>query len=576
MQVVFETFRPDGTGWSACFDQPNRVYVARRRSEVIQHLKTVELACQAGKWAVLVLTYEASRAFDPAFRVHDALGLPLMWAGIYDGTVECPAPSHASYSVPRWEPAISHEQYANAIHTIHKYIEAGLTYQVNYTFPLKSEFRGDAWAWYRDLAPAQGAGFSAYVDLGPWALLSLSPELFFERKGVTVTVRPMKGTMPRGRWREEDEQMVSRLRTDPKNRAENVMIVDLLRNDLGRIARAGTVRPVSLFEVETYESILQMTSTIEATCVPGVGLVEIFTALFPCGSVTGAPKISTMGIIRDLETGPRGVYTGAIGFIKPGGDCTFNVAIRTIHLDRDTGVATFGVGGGVTYDSTAPAEYDECLLKAEFLSKPPNDFDLFETILFEDGQYYLLEAHLARMRESAAYFRFRFPERDIRAELEAARTGRRPGAARVRVLLRRRGAFTVATSELVRDPHRIRGVALAEQPASSREPSIFHKTTNRRFYEEALQGRPDVDDIIFWNEQGEITESSIANVVIPDGERNWTPPVDCGLLAGTLRAELIALGEIQERRILKSQLREGQRIYLINSVQSWMAAEIVK
>src|SRR5258708_38150707 len=202
----------------------------------------------------------------------------------------------------------------------------------------------------------------------------------------------MKGTMPRGRWQDEDQQMISRLRRDPKNRAENVMIVDLLRNDLGKLARAGSVRPITLFDVEVYENVLQMTSTIEAACAPGKGLVDILAALFPCGSVTGAPKISTMAIISELETGPRGVYTGAIGFIKPGGDCTFNVAIRTICLNKETGVAIFGVGGGITYDSTAEAEYDECLLKAGFLSNRGPEFDLFETVLLQDGEYYLLEA----------------------------------------------------------------------------------------------------------------------------------------------------------------------------------------
>ncbi|HKP13360.1 MAG TPA: aminodeoxychorismate synthase component I, partial [Blastocatellia bacterium] len=454
-------------------------------------------------------------------------------------------------------------------------IADGDTYQVNYTFPLKSRFGGDARSWYADLKAAQQADYCAYLDTGRHLILSLSPELFFERRGARLTTRPMKGTAARGRFLEEDDERAAGLRASAKDAAENLMIVDLLRNDLGKIAVTGSVRVPRLFAVERYPTLLQMTSTVEAECRPDTGLLDIFKALFPCGSITGAPKLRTMEIIRELEPRPRGVYTGAIGLVRPGGDAVFNVAIRTLVLDKQTGEVTFGVGGGITADSTAAAEYDECALKAGFLSRRAKPFQLVETLLLERGAYFLLERHLERMKASARYFGFVWDEESARAALDEIRLAHPRGGWRVRLLCADDATVTGAAEAMGLDAERRYRVALAARPVDANDAMLFHKTTDRRAYEDEVRRRPDVDDIIFWNERGEVTESAIANVVLIDEGRKWTPPRACGLLRGTLAAELISAGELSERVITKAELERAQTFYLINSVRKWMQAVLI-
>ncbi len=325
-----------------------------------------------------------------------------------------------SFDLSAWKSQVSRSEYSDAVSRIRDLIARGDTYQVNYTFPLLSHFNGDPSAWYDTLCTAQGAEYCAYLDLGRYKVLCISPELFFERSGDSIKTKPMKGTINRGRWAQEDEERARQLAESAKDRAENVMIVDLLRNDLGKISVPGSVTVSKLFEVERYETLWQMTSTVESTLRSDVGLADVMAALFPCGSITGAPKIRTMEIIRELEPFPRGIYTGTIGFIRPGGDCVFNVAIRTVVLDSDTGAATFGVGGGITIDSTAEREYDECLLKSSFLTAPIPRFRLLESILLEGGEFFLLSRHLDRLRASAKYFNFHFPEEQVLCELERA------------------------------------------------------------------------------------------------------------------------------------------------------------
>jgi para-aminobenzoate synthetase/4-amino-4-deoxychorismate lyase len=438
-------------------------------------------------------------------------------------------------------------------------IAAGHTYQVNYSFPLTSSFNGDAYELYRNLYLAQGAPYSAYLDLGRFKVLCLSPELFFERRGNLCITKPMKGTVKRGRWLEEDRELARWLGASVKDRADNVMIVDLLRTDLGKVSVPGSVRVSSLFDLERFETVWQMTSTVESTLNDGTSLVDLMTALFPCGSVTGAPKIRTMQIIHELERFPRGAYTGAIGFLKPGGDCIFNVAIRTVVIDTETNVATFGVGGGVTIDSTAEREYEECLVKSRFLhASPVEEFQLFESMLREDGEYFLLEPHLERLRDSAEYFGFVFNEGQIRAALDHV-----GGNGKVRLTLWKDGRFETEVSAIASFDKR--RVVLASRPDDSSNRFLYHKTTNRS----------DESDVIFWNERGEITESTIANVVVSiDGEL-CTPPVESGLLAGTFRNQLLAENKIRERVITIEELKNAEEFFLINSVRKWMSADLV-
>jgi para-aminobenzoate synthetase/4-amino-4-deoxychorismate lyase len=442
---------------------------------------------------------------------------------------------------------------------IKELIAAGDTYQVNYSFPLSASFNGDAYAWYRTLCEAQGAQYSAYIDLGRYQVLSLSPELFFERRGDRVITKPMKGTVRRGRWTAEDQELAHWLRESTKDRAENVMIVDLLRNDLGKVSIPGTVHVSSLYEIERFQTVWQMTSTVESTLKDGTSLADLMTALFPCGSITGAPKIRTMEIIRELERFPRGAYTGAIGLLKPGGDCVFNVAIRTVVIDTESQRATFGVGGGVTIDSTAEREYEECLVKSRFLNSPAVEFQLFESMLLEDGQYFLFAEHLGRLRNSAEYFGFSFSEERIRSALQSVTVS---GAFKVRLMLWKDGHVEKQVSQL--QPAIDQQVRLAATPVDSSDRFLFHKTTLGDFS----------SDVIYWNERGEVTESGIANIVVSIDGQLYTPPISSGLLAGTFRNHLLAEGKIKERVITIGELETAEEVFLINSVRKWMKTRI--
>ena len=569
--AVFESFNPLHNSWSCVLENPLVVHTARTLSEVVPLLQEADRAARHGLWAALLLSYEAAPAFESAMEVHPPNRFPLGWLAVFRGPSSRTCGfKPGSFSNPGWTASIGKGAYTAAIAAIRSAIAKGKCYQVNYTFPMESRFQGDVWAWYRALGAAQGAGYSAWIDLGRYQVLSFSPELFFEREGNVLRARPMKGTAPRGRWASEDAEQRSKLEKSEKNQAENLMIVDLLRNDLGRVSMPGTVRVPRLFDVERYATLFQMTSTIESVCRAGTGLVDLFGALFPCGSVTGAPKISSMKMIRSLEPSPRGVYTGAIGLVRPGGNCTFSVAIRTLVLDTETKRAVFGVGGGITHDSTAEDEYGECLAKACFLIDPPPAFQLIDTLRLEAGVYFLLDRHVVRMLESAAFFEFVLDEGAIRAALEAVRVGHPQGAWKVRLLVSHKGEIHSEASALIATTGQLWRVGLATAPLDSADRFLFHKTTHRSFYEQPVRERPDCDDVIFWNERGEVTESSIANVVVEmDGER-WTPPRSSGLLAGTFREELLALGEIRERVISKEDLKRAEEVFLINSVRRWM------
>jgi para-aminobenzoate synthetase/4-amino-4-deoxychorismate lyase len=526
---------------------------ARRIEDVISVLEFAEREARAGFYVAVMLSYEAAPAFDPAFVTHPPSDFPLAWASVCADTK---SDELRSYSSSAWTPLVTRDEYDESVSRIRELIADGDTYQVNYTFPLTSSFNGNAFAWYRDLCLAQGAQYSAYLDLDGYQVLCLSPELFFERRGNHVITRPMKGTVRRGRWPAEDRELAEWLQHSAKDRAENVMIVDLLRNDLGKVSIPGSVHVTSLFDLERFETVWQMTSTVESTLCEGTTLIDLMRALFPCGSITGAPKIRTMQIIRELERFPRGAYTGTIGFLKPGGDCVFNVAIRTVVIDTESEMATFGVGGGVTIDSTAEREYEECLVKSRFLREQPVEFQLFESILLEDGEYFLLHEHLERLRDSAAYFGF---ETRINADLERIAIENPRGSFKVRLMLWKdgRSEIKITPLELLGE---VKQVVLAMEPVDSSDRFLFHKTTRRR----------GGDDVIFWNERGEVTESSIANLVVPIDGDLWTPPIECGLLPGVFRNHLLARGEIKERVITIAEFQDAHEFFLINSIRKWI------
>ncbi len=541
---------------------------AHRIEDVLSVLNFAESAAHSGSYVAVMLSYEAAPAFDPALVTHAPTDFPLAWARVISDPLDVATEDRPPTPANSWTPGVSRDEYDRAVARIRDLIAAGDTYQVNYSFPLTATFVGDPYAWYQDLVLAQGAQYSAYVDLGRYKVLCLSPELFFERRGNHVITRPMKGTARRGRWAAEDQELAQRLQRSPKDRAENVMIVDLLRNDLGKVSVPGSVRVSSLFDLERFETVWQMTSTVESTLNDGTSLVELMTALFPCGSVTGAPKIRTMKIIRELEPFPRGAYTGAIGFLKPGGDCVFNVAIRTVVIDTESNVATFGVGGGVTIDSTAEREYEECLVKSRFLHTSPVVFQLFESILLQDGEYFLLPQHLKRLRNSAEFFGFTFCEGEIEPALNTVAAENPAGTLKIKLTLSKDGHVETETSAIT--TRKQLRVALSSQPVDSSDRFLFHKTTRRDFYNAQLDARPDCDDIIFWNESGEITESSIANIVVSIDGQLFTPPIASGLLAGTFRNQLLHQGKIKERVITIDEYRRANEVFLINSVRKWI------
>lgn len=568
----------DGAPRPIRFERPVRVIEARRLDDVRPALAEVERETAEGAWAAGFVTYEAAPAFDPDLVVRNGARMPLAWFGIFDapGSVAAPADGEAEI-MDAWLPDTARDEYDVAIAAIHDAIARGETEQVNYTIRLRSRFRGDAAALFERLRQAQGGhGYAADLDIGRFRILSASPELFFRRTGSRVVVRPMKGTARRGRFREEDDAAMRALAASEKDRAENRAIVELMRGELGRIARAGSVSVASLYDVERYPTVFQMTSTLEAEARPGTTLVDLFTALFPCGSVTGAPKAGTMHMIAALERSPREIYCGAIGYVEPGGDCCFNVPIRTLWLDRETGTAEYGVGGGITRASTAGAEYDEALAKALVLTRSSPRFELIETLRLEEGRYPRLERHLQRLRDSAAYFGFADPVAAARAALVAHAEATAVGVHRVRLLTDRHGAVRIESA-----PHRDDGsngerdVALAPSPVASDDPFLYHKTTHRAIHDAARAAYPACFDVLLHNERGELTEFTRGNLVVELDDGRWTPPRDAGLLAGTLRSELLERGEIAERTLRHADLERARRVWFINSLRGWVPVRVI-
>ncbi len=537
-------------GRTRVFREPIVVLEAASLDQVAPVLRSVDDHVRRGRHAVGFVSYEAAPAFDAALAAHRPGPLPLAWFGIFDAPDVPAADETAPGPSVAWRERAAAVSHGEAVEAIRGAIERGDVYQVNYTVRLDVDVRGDAGALYRRLVAAQGGGYGARLHTGRFEILSASPELFFRRDGDIITTQPMKGTARRGRWLDEDDQRAAALAASPKERAENVMIVDLIRNDLSRIAAPGSVQVPRLFEVHRLPTVLQMTSTIAARTRADVSTWDIFAALFPCGSVTGAPKIAASEMIAQLESDPRGVYCGAIGHVSPDGTSTFSVAIRTLTIDHHTGRAEYGVGGGITWDSGGAAEYDELRAKTAILTDELPRVDLIETLRLENGRYARLPYHLDRLEASATYFGF-----DSAAALRAAADRALADHARSATSTRERVRIVVAANAVVRldasplEPPSVNPpvVALASAPIRRNNRFLFHKTTHRAVYEQHRAQHPAAFDVLLWNEDDEITEFTIGNVVVElDGAR-WTPPRDCGLLAGAMRAQLLASGSIAER-----------------------------
>jgi para-aminobenzoate synthetase/4-amino-4-deoxychorismate lyase len=572
-------------------------FAARSSEDVTRVLSRAETEAAAGRWVGGFVAYDAAPGLDRSLTVRlpdpasPFASFPVAWFGVFAAreAVAPPEPSEMVRSPLRWRPSVSRERYVESIERIRQLIASGRTYQVNHTLRLRAGMNPAAREeegldrLYADLVLAQRGGFGADLRTDRFRVLSASPELFFSWEatpdGARLVTRPMKGTARRGRWADEDAVAAQALRASAKDRAENAMIVDLLRNDLGRIAVPGTVVAAPLFEVERYETVWQMTSTVSAEVPEGTSLVEIFRALFPSGSVTGAPKVASMGAIAGLEDDPRGVYTGAIGLLAPPGSgeprAVFSVAIRTVVVDAATGAAEYGVGAGITFGSSGEAECDEVSAKSRVLLERRPRFDLFETLAFDprDG-YRHLEEHLSRLAASADYFGFELDLGRVRVELDKVAADA-SGPVRVRLTLARDGTVRLETSALPPRAQTLHVAILEDPPVDPNDVWLFHKTTLREVYERRRALRPDADDVLLVNTLGRVTESTIANVAVRVDGVWWTPPVGDGLIGGTYRAILRREGRIRERSVTVAEVRAAQEVALISSVRGWRPAELI-
>ena len=568
------------------FANPNSVLVARTLSEVEAVVAEAERLARAGHWVLGFVSYEAAPAFDIALRVAASRGcLPLVAFAVYDAaaSTRCqempPNEAAPSWQGTPWRMSVDFAGVEAGINTIRTAIADGEYYQINYTGRLASTGAGNGAAFFEALRLTQPNGYCAHFEQDDWQVLSVSPELFFDwradHESPTLTTKPMKGTAPRHASPEADRAAAEALQTSTKDRAENVMIVDLLRNDMARVAVTGSVSVPQLFAVEGLPTAWQMTSTVTCTTKPQTSLVDIFRALFPCGSVTGAPKIAAMVAIAALESSPRGAYCGAIGVIRPGGHATFNVGIRTVTLDHARGTAECGLGSGITWESSVREEYAEWLVKRRFLLRASAGFELFETLRLEANMYVLLERHLSRLEASAEHFGFCLNRESVQCALDEIRFAHASGAWRVRLVLDCHGGVrTECTAIEANPPSQGLMVALAKLPVDSADERLRHKTTQREVYD--CHALPiGMYDILLWNERGELTEFTRGNVVVELNGKRLTPPLSCGLLAGTLRAEMLANGEFEEAIIRVTDLPRASQIWFINSVRGMLPVRMV-
>ncbi len=548
------------------FEAPREVLWAEDLDAVRPALQRAEERVADGHWVAGMLSYDAGPAFDQAIVSHRHARVPLLVLGVFDAPTVIEQPETAEYHVGSWQTSQRQRDYERAIDTVREHIRAGDTYQVNYSLRQRASFEGDDYGFFADLARAQNADHCAYVDLGDRAVCSASPELFFRKEGKRVISRPMKGTAARHPDPEWDRIAALALSESVKDRAENTMIVDMVRNDLGRIAVTGSVRVPDLLTVEQYPTIHTMTSTVEATTEASID--ELFAALYPVASITGAPKVRTCEIIRELEPEPRGMYTGVIGAIAPDGVAEFNVAIRTAFIDRVAKTAEYGVGGGIVWDSDPTTEWHETRTKTRVLDHAESDFRLLETIAWDPrAGAVLLNRHLARLKDSASHFGFDLDLIRIRmaiADIEA------DDPTRIRLLAAPDGTFELELRPLASAPLGPWLVPVDTAAVQSDDEFLFHKTTRRQVYESASARFPDAPDVILQNEHGELTETTIGNLVLEVDGKLVTPPVVCGLLPGTFRAELVATGLVHEQVLTIDHLRQATKVWMVNSVRGWV------
>ncbi|HEX8446873.1 MAG TPA: aminodeoxychorismate synthase component I [Sphingomonas sp.] len=572
--VLIDDQRPGGR--ATLYRDPVAVLVAETGAAVAGVLDGLRRARADGLIAAGYLAYGAGAALEPRLAPAAETGMPLAWFGLFAGGTAVDAvdwlPDPAGAATGPVVPRIDRNAYDRAFAQVQAGIAAGDIYQANLTFPADIAIAGDPLALYARLRAAAQGGWGGVVWDGARHLLSCSPELFFTLAGDRLTARPMKGTAMRDPDRDTDAAAARALASDPKQRAENLMIVDLLRNDLARVAVPGSVAVPALFTVETYPTIHQLTSTVVATLAPGRDAVDMLAATFPCGSVTGAPKIRAMEIIAAVEPEPRGAYTGSVGWMDTAGDAAFNVAIRTLRIEAGTGVGTMGLGSGIVADSEASAEWAESLAKGRFVSAGARPFDLIETMRFDPMEGLCdLDRHMTRMGRSAEALGFLFDRHDVRNELQAA-TFRLRVASRVRLMLARSGVVSVEARAVPPAPSGPVDVAIVPLPVRPDDFRLAHKTSDRGFYDAARRAAGTFE-VLFEAPDGRLTEGSFTNLFVERDGRLLTPALDAGLLPGVLRDRLVADGQAVEADLRRADLAHGFRIG--NAVRGMIVARLV-
>jgi para-aminobenzoate synthetase/4-amino-4-deoxychorismate lyase len=570
---------PQGSRLRHVFQSPQRLLVAHTLAEVRPVLHAVQAAAEQGQWCLGYLRYEAAPAFDPALCVHatDAAVQPLAWFAVFDAALPWPEDAADVASTARidWQDFIARPAFDASMAALQRAISNGELYQVNYTAQMAGRFSGDSQAMFAALQKAQPGGYAMAIDQGDQQLLSVSPELFFDWHAGQLLARPMKGTAPRSDDAAEDAALAAHLRESPKERAENVMIVDLLRNDMSRVAQPFSVQVPKLFQTEALPTVWQMTSDVTAQTHADCTLVDVFTALFPCGSVTGAPKVQAMRMIHTLEPTPRGVYCGAMGVVRPDGEgrfrATFNVPIRTVTLQGDA--ATCGIGSGITADATAEGEWREWQNKQAFVQRASASFALLETLALVDGTLRNGDAHLARLAAAAAHFGRPCSDAKVQAALQAVHHAE--GAWRIRLLLDAQGQATAEAFALEPSPAQV-SLQLADRPLlQAHTEFVRFKTTRRAHYDAFAPTQAGAFDTLLWNPAGEITECTRGNIALLLDGRWVTPPLHCGLLNGVGRAQALREGRVVEAVVTLQDLPRVLAFAFVNSLRGWIPATLL-
>ena len=579
---------------SLLFTNPSEILIAKTFEEVDCVLSRIDKLVAQGHHVAGYIAYEVAAAFE--VKVSAAITkLPdeaLIWMMVCDAPFQLSSQQvsdlihesntgterHAQINMS--VPSKDIESYTASIEKILSYIQAGDVYQINYTFTNEIKVTGDILALYNQLRNSQPVAYGAYINTGEYNILSFSPELFVERKEGMLTSRPMKGTIARGKTILEDQANINFLKTDPKSKAENLMIVDLIRNDMSKIAQPSSVSVDHLYAVETYRTVLQMTSTVSAKADEGLTPSKILRAMFPCGSVTGAPKIRAMEIISELETEPRGVYCGAIGHFSAGNDWAFNVPIRTMILDN-SGMGRLHLGSGVVADSDPRTEYDECILKGAFIHNDAATFKLIETMLWQasSAAIPLLDLHLGRLKQSALYFQFPYNRDKISAQLSLHMDAlsEKTHDQRLRLLLDNKGNVSISSIDAPSPPIETPSICFNAAATNSDDIFLFHKTTRRHLYNSVHKAATKAGyiDAIFMNEKGEVTEGAISNLVIKLDGQLITPSISCGLLNGVGRQKLCQDNDVVEMSVTKEMVLKSEAVFILNSLRGLTSVNVI-